>query len=451
MIQQIIFALVAVVAFGIAFKKYLSVYRNIKLGKEEKITGDKGKRINNTILIALGQKKMFKRPLAATMHMFIYVAFIFTQIELVEIFVDGLAGQHRFFYDYLGGFYTLLISFIEILSLGALIATFTFLARRNLLKLPRFVKPEMEGWPKLDGNLILYAEFLLVMFIFLMNSSDMAHHSGDYGFVISNFTYPLFENFSDSTLHILERIGWWGHILIVFAFLNYLPFSKHLHIMLAFPNTYFAKLEKKGEMENMPEVQTEVASMFDPNAAFAEPDLDAPIPKFGASDIFDLSWRHLLGAYTCTECGRCTSMCPANLTGKKLSPRKIMMDTRDRMEEVGKNIETNKTEFIRDDQKETTSVLSKENYDDGKNLFDYITEEELRACTTCNACVEACPVMINPLDIIIELRRNLILEQSKSPEEWNSMFNTIENNGAPWAFSPDDRDKWIVDLLQNEN
>lgn len=451
LIQQIIFAVVAFLAFGIAFKKYLSVYKNIKLGKEEKITGDAGKRLNNTLLIALGQKKMFKRPVAATLHLFIYVAFLFTQIELIEIFVDGLGGQHRFFLDYLGGFYTLLISFIEILSLGALIATFAFLARRNLLKLPRFVKPEMEGWPKLDGNLILYAEFLLVMFIFLMNSADMAHGSGKYGFVISNFTYPLFENLSDETLHILERIGWWGHILIVFAFLNYLPYSKHLHIMLAFPNTYYAKLENKGEMENMPEVQKEVASMFDPNAAFAEPDLDAPIPKFGASDIFDLSWRHLLGAYTCTECGRCTSMCPANLTGKKLSPRKIMMDTRDRMEEVGKNIAANKTEFIRDDQKETTSTLTKENYDDGKNLFDYITEEELRACTTCNACVEACPVMINPLDIIVELRRNLILEQSKSPEEWNNMFNTIENNGAPWAFSPDDRDKWIVDLLQNEN
>lgn len=451
MIQQIIFAAVAFVAFGIAFKKYLSVYRNIKLGKDEKITGDTGKRINNTLMIALGQKKMFKRPIAATLHLFIYVAFLFTQIELIEIFVDGLGGQHRFFYHYLGGLYTFLISFIEVLSLGALIATFAFLARRNLLKIPRFVKPEMNGWPKLDGNLILYAELLLVMFIFLMNSADMAHHSGDYGFLISNFTYPLLENFSNETLHILERIGWWGHILIVFTFLNYLPYSKHLHIMLAFPNTFYAKLENKGEMENMPEIQKEVASMFDPNAAFAEPDLDAPIPKFGASDIFDLSWRHLLGAYTCTECGRCTSMCPANLTGKKLSPRKIMMDTRDRMEEIGKNIAANKTEFIRDDQKETTSTLTKENYDDGKNLFDLISEEELRACTTCNACVEACPVMINPLDIIVELRRNLILEQSKSPEEWNNMFNTIENNGAPWAFSPDDRDKWIVDLLQNEN
>lgn len=444
--QQAIFAVIAIITFGIAFRKYREVYNNIMLGKQDPVEGDRGQRMKNMLMIALGQKKMFKRPLAAVMHLFIYVAFLFTQVELIEIFVDGLFGQHRFFKPYLGGLYTLIINIIEFLSLGALIATFVFLARRNLLKLPRFVKPEMEGWPKLDGNLILYAEILLVLFIFTMNSADQHAANGELGFLLSGMIAPMWgDSISPEALHTAERIGWWGHILVVFGFLNYLPYSKHLHIMLAFPNTYYARLSPAGEMKNMPDVQKEVASMFDPNAAFEEPDMDAPLPKFGVSDVFDLHWTQLLSAYTCTECGRCTSVCPANQTGKKLSPRKVMMDVRDRADEVGKNIAANKTEFIADEFKENTSVLTAENYNDGKSLFDLVSEEELRACTTCNACIEACPVMISPMDIILEMRRNLILEQSQSPEEWNNMFNTIENNGAPWAFSPDDRDKWIQD------
>jgi heterodisulfide reductase subunit C len=302
----------------------------------------------------------------------------------------------------------------------------------------------MQGWPKLDGNLILYSEILLVSFIFTMNSADMHLHP-DLGFILSGQIAPIWGSISESTLHVAERIGWWGHILVVFGLINYLPYSKHLHILLAFPNTYYARLSPKGEMKNMPEIQQEVASMFDPDAAFAEPDMDAPIPKFGVSDVFDLHWTDILAAYTCTECGRCTSVCPANITGKKLSPRKIMMDVRDRSEEIGKNIALNKTEFIDGGQQENNTKLSAQNYNDSKNLFDSITQEELLACTTCNACMEACPIMISPVDIIVELRRNAILELSQSPEEWNSMFNAIENNGAPWAFSPDDRDKWILE------
>lgn len=445
---QIIFALMAIVAFGYAYWQYAKIYRNISLGKDEKIDGtNSGQRWKNMFLIAFGQKKMFKRPLAAVLHLFIYIAFVFTQIELIEIVIDGLTGTHRFFYHNvpLGFLYTLIIGTIEVLSVLAFVATIVFLMRRNVLKIERFRKPELKGAPALDANLILLSEIILVLCIFLMNSADVAHSHGELSFPISSFLAPLFTSIhaEDTTLVLLERIGWWGHITMVFVLLNYLPRSKHLHIMLAFPNTYYARTNDKGEVDNMPEVQKEVASMLDPSAAFAQPDPNAPLPKFGASDIFDLSWRHLLAAYTCTECGRCTAMCPANITGKALSPRKIMMDVRDRMEEVGRNLDANRTEFIRDEDKDSTSRLTKGNYNDGKNLFDYISEAELRACTTCNACVEACPVSINPLDIIVELRRNLILEQSKSPESWNAMFNAIEGNGAPWAFPRDDRDKWI--------
>lgn len=441
--QQAIFAVILIGTFGLAFKKYLQVYKNIMLGQKDKIEGDTSKRFNNVLMIALGQKKMFARPIAAVLHLFIYVAFLFTQVELIEIFIDGLTGSHRFFSKPLGIVYSLLISFIEFLSLGALIATFAFLARRNLLKLPRFIKPEMEGWPAKDANYILYGEFVLVMCIFIMNSADM-HADPSLGFLISGQIAPLWgDTISMDALHVAERIGWWGHILVVFAFLNYLPYSKHLHILLAFPNTYYARLTPKGEMLNMPDIQKEVASMFDPSAAFAQPSADAPMPKFGVADVFDMHWTTILSAYTCTECGRCTAVCPANMTGKKLSPRKIMMDVRDRADEIGKNIAANKTEYISDAKKESTSVLAADNYDDKKNLFSYISQEELHACTTCNACMEACPIMISPIDIILELRRNLILEQSQSPEAWNAMFNAIENNGAPWAFSPDDRDKWI--------
>jgi len=343
------------------------------------------------------------------------------------------------FMSSLGGFYTFMISFIEVLSLLALVATFSFLARRNLLKIPRFQMSEMTGWPKLDGNIILYLEFLLVMFIFTMNGADEALHLrgeshaagvGSLGFAVSSFTGPsIFGGMDTATLHILERIGWWGHIVIVLAFMCYLPFSKHFHIFLAFPNVYFSNLKKKGQFTNLESVKKEVENMFDPNfdpyAAPADGDAAAEPERFGAKDITDLTWKQLMDSYTCTECGRCSAACPANQTGKKLSPRKIMMDTRDRVEEL--------------------SAYRKKNgkdANDGKSLLDYISEEEIWACTSCNACVQECPVTIDPLSIIVDLRRSLVMEESKVPSELAGMLTNIENNGAPWQFSPMDRLKW---------
>ncbi len=462
MLASIIFILITAGAFYFAGKKFMKIRRNILLGKEEVLIQDSSQRIKNTFLIAFGQKKMFKRFIPAIFHFFIYAAFLLTQIELIEIFIDGIFGQHRFFYNYLGGFYTFIISIIEILSVLAFVATLIFLIRRNLLKIPRFHKPEMNGWPKLDGNIILYLEILLLIFVFTMNGTDEVLHQrglshahgaqgiGSFNFAISDFMGPfLFGGIeSETTLHLLERVGWWGHILVVFAFLNYLPISKHLHIILAFPNTYWAKLSSRGQMANMPEIMNEVKSMMDPNAAFDDTAMSEEIPEFGAKDIFDLSWRDILGAYTCTECGRCTSVCPANITGKKLSPRKIMMDIRDRVEEVGLNLDTGKIEFISPTKKEEGATLSSSNYEDGKNLFDYIQKEELHACTTCNACVEACPVMINPLEPILKLRRYEILTESAGPSDWVPMFTSIENTGSVWAI-PDARDKW-TELLKED-
>ncbi len=455
MISQIIFAVVAILAFGWAFRQFMRVRRNILLGQDEEITGDTSLRWKNVLLIAFGQKKMFKNWIPATLHLFIYVAFLMTQIELIEILIDGFFGVHRFFATYLGGLYTLIINFIELLSIGAFVATIIFLARRNLLKIPRFVKPEMKGWPTLDANLILFAEILLLIGIFSMNGADIVLqerdpvHYTDTGFLaVSSWMGPaLFGSLSDSTLMVIERAGWWLHILVVFAFLNYLPSSKHLHIMLAFPNTYFAKLEEKGKMENMPEIMNEVKSMMGLNGDGAEEmPMEEEIPEFGANDVFGLSWRNVLGAYACTECGRCTANCPANITGKKLSPRKIMMDVRDRAEEIGKNLDSGNLEFVKADQKASATQLTKENYDDGKSLFDYISREEIHACTTCNACVEACPILIDPLNIILKLRRYEILTESAGPSEWLPMFNSIENGGSAWAV-PDARDKWRDEAL----
>ena len=586
---QILFILLTISSVGFFLFKASKIKRNILLGRAEKITDNVGERIKNVIFVALGQKKMFKRWLPATLHFTIYAAFVITQIELLEIFIDGFTGNHRLIWHsvegtFFGGIYTFIIGFIEVLSVLAFIATFAFLARRNLLTIPRFQKSEMNGWPKLDGNIILYLEVVLIIFIFMMNSGDLAlqakgvYHQTD-NFVISQFIAPLWSGLDESTIMLIERIGWWGHILTVFAFLNYLPYSKHLHIMLAFPNVYFANIAPKGEMKHLDSVTEQVNELFgedeEPEAvvavanlktaqnpsttvaiddsqkeeslddifgdtgsseeglddifgdlgtsekveateslddifgdtgsseetesvddifgdsgsseesvddifgnnqeesvddifgnekeeeniddlfgnndteitkpkpvaaelsgqvnrqSIAEPE-EEEMPRFGVGDVFDLSWKHILSAYSCTECGRCTDVCPANLTGKKLSPRKIMMDVRDRAEEVGRTLDANPN-------------MTKANYDDGKDLFSYITEEELRACTTCNACVEACPVMIAPLDIIVEMRRHLILDEAKAPESWNVMFTNTENNGAPWQFSNADRDKWITE------
>jgi heterodisulfide reductase subunit C len=434
MLSIILFAVLAVVGIGFFAYNVRKVRFNILLGRAIDRTDNSSERWKTMVLVALGQKKMFTRPIPALLHLAIYAAFVITQIELFEIFADGLTGGHRTFEETLGGFYTFMISFIEILSVLALLATFAFLSRRNLLKLPRLNMKELAGWPMKDANLILIMEIVLVACIFTMNGADEAAQlqqgNAGYGFAISSFVGPLFLNMTDNleTLHTLEMIGWWGHIFMVFAFLNYLPYSKHFHILLAFPNTYYSNLEKKGKFTNMESVTAEVKLMMDPTAdpyaAPAEP--QAEPQRFGAKDVTDLTWKNLLDAYTCTECGRCTSSCPANLTGKKLSPRKIMMDTRDRLVEVGENMRKHGKE-----------------YNDNKSLLgDYITEEEIWACTSCNACVQECPVNIDPLSIIVDLRRYLVMEESKMPTELTGMLTNIENNGAPWQFSQNDRLNW---------
>lgn len=440
MISSIVFGVLLVGGFAFFTLNILKIRANILLGRDIDRTDNSSERWKTMILVAFGQKKMFTRPIPALLHFALYAAFIITQIELIEIIVDGIAGTHRVFKDSLGGFYTFMVSFIEVLSVLALIATIIFLSRRNLLKLPRLNMKELAGWPKKDANLILIMEIILVACIFTMNGADealfrqgLSHYgegtTGSFGFTISSFLGDsVFGSMSHETLHLLERIGWWGHILMVFAFLNYLPYSKHFHILLAFPNTYYSNLEKKGKFTNMASVTAEVKLMLDPTAdPFAAPAEGAGEPqRFGAKDVTDLTWKNLLDAYTCTECGRCTSSCPANITGKKLSPRKIMMDTRDRLTEVGEGIRKNGKD-----------------YSDGKSLLgDYISEEEIWACTSCNACVQECPVNIDPLSIIVDLRRYLVMEESKVPTELTGMLTNIENNGAPWQFSPNDRLNW---------
>lgn len=429
--QQILFIVCVVAAVFFFTRKVKEMRRNILLGRDEDISDNKEQRWKNMVLLALGQKKMFKKPIPALLHLVVYAGFIIINVEILEIMLDGVTGAHRLFAPMLGGLYAFLVGFFEVLAVLVLLGCVVFFIRRNVLKVKRLDMPELNGWPRNDANLILITEVVLMSLFLIMNVADLSlqqlgaeHYTKTDSFWISGSLTGMFSGMSVGTLIAIERTCWWLHIIGVLLFLNYLPYSKHLHIVLAFPNAYYGKLIPQGEAKNMKEIQNEVLYMMEPDKAPAEA---AAPTNFGAKDIKDLSWKNLLDAYSCTECGRCTDACPANMTGKKLSPRKIMMDTRDRMEEVGKNIS-----------------LNGEFKDDGKSLLHgYITTEELRACTTCQACVEACPVSIDPLDIIMQLRRNLIMEESSAPGEWNMMFGNIENNMAPWKFSPDDRDAWV--------
>ena len=436
-LPNIVFAIALIVGIGFFARNVKKLSRNIKLGKDVDVSDNKPQRWKNMAKIALGQTKMVVRPIAGLMHIIVYVGFIIINIEVLEIILDGLLGTHRLFSP-LGSIYNFLIGSFEILALLVIVAVIVFWIRRNIIRIQRFIKPEMKGWPKTDGNMILYIELVLMTLFLTMNAADFQlqqlgadHYVQAGAFPVSQFIVPLLEGLSESSLIMVERTAWWLHILGILAFLNYLYYSKHLHILLAFPNTYYGKLKPQGQFNNLESVTNEVKLMMDPDAdPFAAPaEDDAAEPeKFGASDVMDLNWVQLLNAYTCTECGRCTSECPANQTGKKLSPRKIMMDTRDRLEEVGKNMDANKGEFV----------------PDGKQLLDdYISREELWACTTCNACVQACPVSIDPLSIIVEMRRYLVMEQSAAPTELNNMMSNIENNGAPWPYNQMDRLNWV--------
>ena len=435
-IPNILFVLALVFGIGFFTRNVKKLTRNIKLGKDVDFSDNSSTRWRNMIRIALGQSKMVVRPIAGLLHVIVYLGFIIINIEVLEIIVDGVLGTHRVFAP-LGPVYNFLIGSFEILALLVIVSVVLFWLRRNAIKLQRFIKPEMEGWPKKDGNMILYIELVLMCLFLTMNAADFQlqqldapHYTKAGAFPISQFIAAWFQGLSIESLVIIERVAWWIHILGILAFLNYLYYSKHLHIILAFPNTFYGKVKPQGEFNNLASVTNEVKLMMDPNAdPFAAPAEDTTEPeKFGASDVMDLSWVQLMNAYTCTECGRCTSECPANQTGKKLSPRKIMMDTRDRLEEVGKNMDANKGEFV----------------PDGKQLLDdYISREEIWACTTCNACVEACPVSIDPLSIIVEMRRFLVMEQSAAPTELNNMMSNIENNGAPWPYNQMDRLNWV--------
>ena len=429
-ISNILFAIALLVGVGYFIKNVRKLIRNIKLGQDVDVSDNRSQRWKNMSRIALGQGKMVRRPVAGILHIIVYIGFVIINIEVLEIIIDGLIGTHRIF-SVVGSLYGVLIGAFEVLAVLVFIAVIVFWVRRNVIRLRRFWNTEMTSWPKNDANYILYFEMVLMTLFLVMNATDIPFQEMNSGNIISQFIAPIFNDLSEITLHLIERSAWWLHILGIIIFLNYLYFSKHLHILLAFPNTFYGSLNPKGQLNNLEAVTKEVMLMMDPNAdpfAVPEGDSEEEPAKFGASDVQDLNWVHLLNAYTCTECGRCTSECPANQTGKKLSPRKIMMDTRDRLEEVGKNMDNNKGEFK----------------DDGKQLLDdYITKEELWACTSCNACVEACPVSIDPLSIIMEMRRYLVMEQSAAPTELNNMMTNIENNGAPWPYNQMDRINWV--------
>lgn len=411
------------------FRRMRFIRDNIRMGKNVMISDNALQRLRNLILFAFAQKKMFKKPIPAVLHLFVYVGFLVINIEVLEFIIDGLLGQHRVFSSYLGPFYTVLMNIFEFLAAAVLVSCVIFLMRRNVLRIPRFRMNELTSWPRLDANIILIAEIALMTAILMMNAADQvlqginpAYPSSGHLF-LSSMLMPLVSSFSETSLVVTERIAWWFHIIGILAFAIYLTYSKHLHIIMAFPNTWYARLEPKGRMNNMPVVTGEVKMML----GLADASVNDSEPgKFGAKDVNDLTWNMLMGAYACTECGRCTAECPANQTGKKLSPRKIMMDTRDRMEEVGNSLR-----------------LGGPGLADGKTLLnDYISKEEINACTSCHACVEACPVQINPLEIIIELRRYVTMEESGAPPSWNSMYQNVETNFAPWKFSPGDRYNW---------
>ena len=428
LLPNIVFALILFSGVAFFLRNVSKLKRNIYLGKDVDTSGNTKLRWTNMAKIALGQGKMVRRPISGILHIIVYVGFVIINIEVLEIVIDGLFGTHRIF-SVIGPLYGVLIGVFEVLAALVFIAVVIFRFRRNVVKIQRFMKSEMKGWPKLDGNLILYFEIVLMGLFIIMNATDVEFQSMNSGNVISQFFAPMFEGYN---VHLIERVAWWVHITGILVFLNYLYYSKHLHILLAFPNTYYGSVKPKGQLNNLEAVTNEVKLMMDPDAdPYAATAEDAAPPdKFGASDVQDLNWVQLLNAYTCTECGRCTSECPANQTGKKLSPRKIMMDTRDRLVEVGENIDANNGEFKLD----------------GKQLLgDYITNEELWACTSCNACVEACPVSIDPLSIILEMRRYLVMEQSDAPMELNNMMSNIENNGAPWPYNQMDRLNWKND------
>ncbi|MBP6372891.1 MAG: (Fe-S)-binding protein [Flavobacterium sp.] len=433
-LSSLFFTVVLAIGIGVFVRNAKKIRRNILLGQPIDRSDNPTDRWKNMGLIAFGQSKMVRRPVAGFLHLIVYLGFIIINIEVLEIITDGLFGTHRAFAG-LGVLYNVLIGSFEVLAALVLVAIVVFYVRRNVIHLQRFVSSDLKGWPKSDANYILYFEVVLMSLFLLMNAADyrlqqlgVSHYIQAGSFPVSQFLVPLFNGLNETWLVLIERSAWWLHIIGILCFLNYLYFSKHLHILLAFPNTFFADLNAKGRLSNLASVTQEVKLMLDPNAdPYAAPAADAPVSKFGASDVQDLNWVQLLNAYTCTECGRCTSSCPASNTGKKLSPRKIMMDTRDRLEEVGKNIDANKGVFVPDNK---------------SLLHDYITPEELWACTSCNACVEECPVNISPLSIIMDMRRYLVMEQSAAPQSLNAMMSNIENNAAPWPYNQQDRLNW---------
>jgi heterodisulfide reductase subunit C len=419
-LSQIVFIILTSIALYFFWQSVNRIRKNIGMGKDLDLSDNKKERWKTMMLVALGQSKMVVRPVAGFFHILIYVGFVLINLEVLEILIDGLLGSHRVFEPILGSFYYIAIGFFEILALLVILACVVFLFRRNVQQIPRFKAPELKGWPLLDANVILGVEIVLMFALLVMNAADHDFQRNA-AMPVSGLIAPFFENMSSAAAHLWVEGAWWFHFVGILWFLNYVPYSKHLHIFLAFPNTYYSNLRPKGQFNNNELVANEVKAMMDP--AFVPPVVENP--RFGVKDVEDLTWKNLLDAYSCTECGRCTSVCPANITGKLLSPRKVMMDTRDRLEEVGK---------IRDGK---AAAPEQE-----KDLHSYISKEELLACTTCNACAEACPVNINPVEIIVGMRQYLIMEKSDSPSEWNIMFSNMENNGAPWQFPQSDKLNW---------